>query len=65
MIPKYEQIKQDLLEEIKNHHFLPGDKFYSEDVYKRQPMIIPEIIPAMAGCVNVFEISESLIAIKA
>ena len=30
MIPKYEQIKQDLLEEIKNHHFIPGDKFYSE-----------------------------------
>ena len=36
MIPKYEQIKQDLLEEIKNHHFIPGDKFYSEADIKRK-----------------------------
>ncbi|HAQ9894690.1 TPA: GntR family transcriptional regulator, partial [Enterococcus faecium] len=27
MLPKYEQIKQDLLQEIKNHTFIPGDKF--------------------------------------
>lgn len=35
MIPKYEQIKQDLLSEIKNHTFIPGDKFYSEADIKR------------------------------
>ncbi|WP_348921223.1 GntR family transcriptional regulator [Enterococcus rotai] len=35
MIPKYEQIKQDLLAEIKNHTFIPGDKFYSEADIKR------------------------------
>lgn len=35
MIPKYEQIKQDLLSEIKNHSFIPGDKFYSEADIKR------------------------------
>ncbi|WP_321388041.1 GntR family transcriptional regulator [uncultured Enterococcus sp.] len=35
MIPKYEQIKQDLLSEIKNHRFIPGDKFYSEADIKR------------------------------
>ncbi|WP_086347967.1 GntR family transcriptional regulator [Candidatus Enterococcus clewellii] len=35
MIPKYEQIKQDLLREIKNHTFIPGDKFYSEADIKR------------------------------
>lgn len=29
-IPKYQQIKQSLLYEIKNGKFLPGDKFYSE-----------------------------------
>ena len=36
MIPKYEQIKQDLLSEIKNHKFIPGDKFYSEADIKRK-----------------------------
>ncbi|MFC0403531.1 GntR family transcriptional regulator [Enterococcus ureilyticus] len=36
MIPKYEQIKQDLLSEIKNHAFTPGDKFYSEADIKRR-----------------------------
>ncbi|MBO0445293.1 GntR family transcriptional regulator [Enterococcus ureilyticus] len=36
MIPKYEQIKQDLLSEIKNHTFTPGDKFYSEADIKRR-----------------------------
>lgn len=36
MIPKYEQIKQDLLAEIKNHTFIPGDKFYSEADIKRK-----------------------------
>ncbi len=36
MIPKYQQIKNDLLEEIRNHVFVPGDKFYSEaDIKKR------------------------------
>ncbi|MGX6970479.1 GntR family transcriptional regulator [Vagococcus bubulae] len=36
MIPKYQQIKKDLLEEIRNHVFVPGDKFYSEaDIKKR------------------------------
>ncbi|MBP1044647.1 GntR family transcriptional regulator [Enterococcus sp. BWM-S5] len=35
MIPKYEQIKQDLLSVIKNHTFIPGDKFYSEADIKR------------------------------
>ncbi|MBL1225049.1 GntR family transcriptional regulator [Enterococcus sp. BWR-S5] len=35
MVPKYEQIKQDLLSEIKNHRFIPGDKFYSEADIKR------------------------------
>lgn len=36
MLPKYEQIKQDLLSEIKNHTFIPGDKFYSEADIKRR-----------------------------
>lgn len=36
MLPKYEQIKQDLLREIKNHIFIPGDKFYSEADIKRK-----------------------------
>lgn len=36
MLPKYEQIKQDLLAEIKNHTFTPGDKFYSEADIKRK-----------------------------
>ena len=36
MLPKYEQIKQDLLREIKNHAFIPGDKFYSEADIKRK-----------------------------
>ena len=35
MIPKYEQIKQDLLSELKKHKFTPGDKFYSEADIKR------------------------------
>ena len=36
MIPKYEQIKQDLISELKAHKFIPGDKFYSEsDIKKR------------------------------
>ncbi|MGC6767524.1 GntR family transcriptional regulator [Enterococcus sp. LJL128] len=35
MIPKYEQIKQELMSEIKNHKFIPGDKFYSEADIKR------------------------------
>lgn len=33
-IPKYQQIKQSLLYEIKNGKFLPGDKFYSESELK-------------------------------
>lgn len=36
MIPKYEQIKQDLLSQIKQHHFVPGDKFYSESDIKKK-----------------------------
>ncbi|MBO0480797.1 GntR family transcriptional regulator [Candidatus Enterococcus courvalinii] len=36
MIPKYEQIKQDLLVEIKKHKFIPGDKFYSEADIKQK-----------------------------
>ena len=36
MMPKYEQIKQNLLSEIKNHSFVPGDKFYSEADIKRK-----------------------------
>jgi DNA-binding GntR family transcriptional regulator len=36
LIPKYEQIKQDLLAELKNHQFLPGDKFYSEADIKQK-----------------------------
>lgn len=36
VIPKYQKIKKDLLEEIRNHVFVPGDKFYSEaDIKKR------------------------------
>ncbi|NWO00505.1 GntR family transcriptional regulator [Tetragenococcus halophilus] len=35
MIPKYEQIKQDLISEIKEHNFFPGDKFYSEADIKK------------------------------
>lgn len=34
ILPKYEQIKQDLLKEIKERKFLPGDKFYSESELK-------------------------------
>lgn len=30
MLPKYQKIKQDLITEIKQHKFIPGDKFYSE-----------------------------------
>lgn len=33
-IPKYEQIKSDLLAEIKEHKFVPGSKFYSESDLK-------------------------------
>lgn len=33
-LPKYEQIKQDLLKEIKERKFIPGDKFYSESELK-------------------------------
>jgi DNA-binding GntR family transcriptional regulator len=36
LLPKYEQIKQDLLTEIKNRIFTPGDKFYSEADVKRK-----------------------------
>lgn len=36
MIPKYEQIKQDLLSQIKQHQFVPGDKFYSESDIKKK-----------------------------
>ncbi|MHC5249128.1 GntR family transcriptional regulator [Enterococcus sp. LJL90] len=36
MIPKYEKIKIELLEEIKNHKFIPGDKFYSEADLKKK-----------------------------
>jgi len=36
MIPKYEQIKTDLLSEIKNHTFIPGDRFYSESDIKKE-----------------------------
>ncbi len=36
VIPKYEQIKQELLAEIKNHLFVPGDKFYSEADIKKK-----------------------------
>lgn len=36
MIPKYEQIKQDLLREIKEHLFTPGDRFYSESEIKKK-----------------------------
>lgn len=35
-IPKYEMIKQDLLKEIKNHKFIPGEKFYSEAELKKR-----------------------------
>lgn len=30
MVPKYERIRQELLEEIKSNVFSPGDRFYSE-----------------------------------
>ena len=36
MIPKYEQIKLDLLSQIKQHQFVPGDKFYSESDIKKK-----------------------------
>lgn len=36
MIPKYEQIKQDLLIELTQHKFNPGDKFYSEAAIKEK-----------------------------
>ncbi len=35
-IPKYQQIKQNLLYEINNGKFQPGDKFYSEAELKRK-----------------------------
>ncbi len=35
-IPKYQQIKQNLLYEINNGHFQPGDKFYSEADLKKK-----------------------------
>lgn len=35
-IPKYQQIKQNLLYEINNGKFLPGDKFYSEAELKKK-----------------------------
>lgn len=35
-IPKYQQMKQNLLYEIKNGHFQPGDKFYSEAELKKK-----------------------------
>lgn len=35
-IPKYQQIMQSLLYEIKNGKFLPGDKFYSESELKNK-----------------------------
>lgn len=36
VIPKYEKIKQELLSEIKNRQFVPGDKFYSEADIKQR-----------------------------
>ncbi|HAP3815429.1 TPA: GntR family transcriptional regulator [Enterococcus faecalis] len=36
MIPKYKQIMQELLQELKNHIFIPGDKFYSESDIKHK-----------------------------
>ncbi|MGX7013824.1 GntR family transcriptional regulator [Vagococcus silagei] len=36
MISKYQQIIQDLLVEIKNHTFIPGDRFYSESDLKKK-----------------------------
>lgn len=36
MIPKYELIKQELLQEIKEHQFTPGDRFYSESDIKKK-----------------------------
>lgn len=35
-LPKYEQIKQDLINEIKERKFIPGDKFYSESELKNR-----------------------------
>lgn len=35
-IPKYQQIKQNLLYEINNGKFQPGDKFYSEAELKKK-----------------------------
>jgi len=35
-IPKYEMIKQDLLQEIRDHKFIPGEKFYSEAELKNR-----------------------------
>ena len=35
-IPKYQQIKQNLLYEINNGLFKPGDKFYSEAELKKK-----------------------------
>lgn len=35
-IPKYEMIKQELLQEIREHKFIPGDKFYSEADIKQR-----------------------------
>ncbi|MBO0438428.1 GntR family transcriptional regulator [Vagococcus fluvialis] len=36
MLSKYQKIIQDLLIEIKNHKFVPGDKFYSESEIKKK-----------------------------
>ena len=42
-IPKYQQIKQNLLYEINNGKFLPGDKFYSEAELKRKYLSLRHI----------------------
>lgn len=36
MIPKYERICNEMLEELKGDHFLPGDRFYSESDIKKK-----------------------------
>lgn len=35
-IPKYERIRQELLQEIRDKVFLPGDRFYSESDIKKK-----------------------------
>ncbi len=45
-IPKYQQIKQNLLYEINNGKFQPGDKFYSEAELKRKYNVILFSSPA-------------------